>query len=145
MRIAADGKCIVDYTQTSYPSHVRLGDILGAGEIMQTQCVESGPPPFGGQASNMGKASSAHIGVVGTCLEGSELIDSGPRSRGKFPRHRAVLPATSHKVSRSASGARAGIGSLRDHSQHHERHRRKGDFRTSRGYRGTRSSSTGVD
>ncbi|CAD6588144.1 MAG: hypothetical protein ASARMPRED_003407 [Alectoria sarmentosa] len=61
--ISSDGKCIVDYTQTSYPSHVRLGDILGAGEIMQTQCVESGPPPFGGQASNMGKASSAHIGV----------------------------------------------------------------------------------
>ncbi|CAF9924093.1 MAG: hypothetical protein ALECFALPRED_002678 [Alectoria fallacina] len=52
--ISSDGKCIIDYTQTSYPSHVRPGNILAAGEITQKQCVETGPPPYGGQASNLG-------------------------------------------------------------------------------------------
>lgn len=50
----ADGKCIIDYTQTSSPSHIRPADILAAGEIAQEQCVETGPPPFGGQASRLG-------------------------------------------------------------------------------------------
>lgn len=52
--ISSDGKCIIDYTQTSSPSHVRPADIFAAGQITQAQCVETGPPPFGGQATNLG-------------------------------------------------------------------------------------------
>lgn len=40
----ADGLCIVDFTQTTTPSHVRLFDVLTAAAVMQAQCVESITP-----------------------------------------------------------------------------------------------------
>ena len=41
----ADGKCIIDYTQTSSPSHVLNGDLLAAGLIIQQECIDKDVPP----------------------------------------------------------------------------------------------------
>lgn len=41
----ADGQCIIDLTQTSFPSHVQLMQILTAAHVIQDQCVEKDTPP----------------------------------------------------------------------------------------------------
>lgn len=41
----ADGQCIIDLTQTSFPSHVKLMRILSAAHVIQDQCVEKDTPP----------------------------------------------------------------------------------------------------
>ena len=45
MYTIADGKCIIDYAQTSSPSHVLNGDLLAAGLIIQQECVDKDVPP----------------------------------------------------------------------------------------------------
>ena len=45
MYTIADGKCIIDYAQTSSPSHVLNGDLLAAGLIIQQECIEKDVPP----------------------------------------------------------------------------------------------------
>ena len=35
----ADGLCVVDFTQVSTPSHVKLFDVLSAAAVMQAKCV----------------------------------------------------------------------------------------------------------
>lgn len=51
--ISSDGQCIIDLGQTSAPSHVRNSDLLGAGTIIQRECVEKDTPPWGGQVFDM--------------------------------------------------------------------------------------------
>ena len=41
----ADGLCIMDFTQSSVPSHVKYIDVISAATLMQSQCVELGTPP----------------------------------------------------------------------------------------------------
>ncbi|KAM0796842.1 hypothetical protein BDR22DRAFT_892781 [Usnea florida] len=52
--ISSDGRCIIDYAQTSSPSHVLNGDMLAAGLIIQQECIEKDVPPWGGEARDMG-------------------------------------------------------------------------------------------
>ena len=54
---ADDGKCIVDITQTGYPSHCTDMDILSAAMIIQHTCIDEKPGtpvPWGGEAIHMG-------------------------------------------------------------------------------------------
>lgn len=41
----ADGKCIIDLTQTSFPSHVRYNELIAAGWIIQQECIEKDVTP----------------------------------------------------------------------------------------------------
>lgn len=52
--ISSDGKCIIDYAQTSSPSHVTNGDLLAAATIIQQECIDKDVPPWGGVAHDMG-------------------------------------------------------------------------------------------
>ena len=40
----ADGQCIIDLTQTSFPSHAKLMAVLSAAHIIQDHCVEKDTP-----------------------------------------------------------------------------------------------------
>ena len=57
LRSADDGKCIVDITQTGYPSHCTDLDILEAPLVIQNMCIDERPGtpvPWGGEAFDMG-------------------------------------------------------------------------------------------
>ena len=62
----ADGKCMIDLSQTSYPSHVNDMNLFAAGTIIQSQCVEKGSPstpPWGGQAVDIGHFPSGSTSI----------------------------------------------------------------------------------
>lgn len=50
---AEDGACVIDLTQTSFPSHVHTNTIWEAASVIQEFCLND-PPPAGGQASKIG-------------------------------------------------------------------------------------------
>ena len=45
MYTIADGRCIIDLAQTTYPSHVWDSDLLAAGELIQQECIDGDVPP----------------------------------------------------------------------------------------------------
>ena len=53
-RASADGKCILDLTQSSVPSHARPIEVIAGASIIQSECVDKALPPYGGQAIDMG-------------------------------------------------------------------------------------------
>ncbi|KAL8867604.1 MAG: hypothetical protein Q9198_008458, partial [Flavoplaca austrocitrina] len=57
-----DGKCAIDLTQTSYPSHERDINIFSAAFIIRQECLEKAAPPWGGAANAMG--DERNLGLV---------------------------------------------------------------------------------
>ncbi|KAL8846862.1 MAG: hypothetical protein Q9221_008061 [Calogaya cf. arnoldii] len=55
----ADGKCIIDIKQDSYPSHELDFNLYSAAFIIRQECLEKAEPPWGGVGFRMGETVHA--------------------------------------------------------------------------------------
>ncbi|KAL9595502.1 MAG: hypothetical protein Q9219_006400 [cf. Caloplaca sp. 3 TL-2023] len=61
--ISSDGTCIIDITQSSYPSHERDFNLWTAANIIASDCINSGSPPWGGIAFQMGQEANLNMSM----------------------------------------------------------------------------------
>ncbi|CAL8580484.1 hypothetical protein XPA_006205 [Xanthoria parietina] len=62
--ISSDGKCIIDVTQTSFPSHERDINMVGAATVIRQECLEKAQPPWGGYGHALGDEGNLNISVA---------------------------------------------------------------------------------